>query len=52
MLDSPSQAPSLPNITYLLLQTKGNNSSFLRIMNFYLVSSLQVPYYNILTPYN
>jgi len=35
MLVSPSQAPSRPNTTYLLLQIQGNNSSFLGIMNFY-----------------
>ena len=33
ILVAPSQAPSRTNTTYLLLQTKGNNSSFLGIMN-------------------
>ena len=48
MLVAPSQAPSRPNITYLLPQTKGNNSLFLGIMNFTFVSMSQVYCYDIL----
>ena len=42
ILVAPSQAPSRTNTTYLLLQTKGNNSSFLGIMNFYSATTLKV----------
>ena len=32
ILVAPSQAPSRPTITYLLLQAKGNNSSYFGII--------------------